>query len=253
MTTDQLWHTTNGAQSWSPVTLPEPMEALSGLAVSADGWLLAGGTTQANPGTFVLFRKRGARASWEKLDPNRAGYWGGAGQPYRHWFLGSLVIAGPSEALAAAFRGYEEGGVLLRTVDGGTTWKAVLTTRVDLYRVQLADDRHGWLTGSRGTLWRTTDAGATWHSSPSLEGVTASSLAFAPRGSVFGLAPLWKGKVLVTTTGQTWELAQVDLAYAMPSAAVVDPGWAYVLGANGRLAHYVNPSVKAPEPAPVSP
>ncbi|HEV3257436.1 MAG TPA: hypothetical protein VG013_11185 [Gemmataceae bacterium] len=49
----------------------------------------------------------------------------------------------------------------------------------------------------------------------------------------------------MTDTGHTWRAVEVPLACSMPSAVVVDPGCAYVLGADGRLAHYINPQVQS--------
>jgi photosystem II stability/assembly factor-like uncharacterized protein len=146
------------------------------------------------------------------------------------------------EALVALFRGHETGGgALLRTSDGGESWDKVLTSDGDLYRVAFADAQRGWATGSGGALW-TTDGGE-WKPGPDLGSAAVGCLAFAPGGSRLGLAPLWQGKALQTKDGLKWDQVSLDLGYSMPDAAVVDDGWAIVLGADGRLSRYVDPAV----------
>jgi serine/threonine-protein kinase len=241
--TRRLLQTDDGGQTWAPVPLPggESLSAVTGVAAGPDGAMLAGGTT--NDGELILFRRPAAGADWEKLDPVAAGYWGGEGAPYRQWFLGDVAFGGPAHALAVLFRGADEGGALLETTDGGTSWAVVFRGEEDFYRLHL-DGRRGWLSGSRGALWARTDDGTDWRPQDNPSGVTVSCLAFAPRGGPLGIAPLWNGQVLMTADGTSWREAAIELGYSMPSAAVVDAGWAYVLGSDGRVAHLVDPRVQ---------
>jgi photosystem II stability/assembly factor-like uncharacterized protein len=241
--TRRLIQTDDGGQTWAPVPLPESesLSAVTGVAAGPGGVMLAGGTSQ--DGELVLFRRPAAGAGWEKLDPVAAGYWGGADAPYRKWFLGDLAFSEPAHALAVLFGGADEGGALLETTDGGTSWTVAFREDRDFYRLHL-DGRRGWLSGGGGALWARADDGTGWQPQDNPSGVTVSCLAFAPRGGPFGIAPLWNGQVLMTTDGAGWKEAAIELGYSMPAAAVVDPGWAYVLGSDGRLAHYVDPRVK---------
>jgi serine/threonine protein kinase/photosystem II stability/assembly factor-like uncharacterized protein len=240
--TDQLRQTEDGGVTWAPVPLPgkERMQSVNGLVRDADGWALVAGSTAA--GELAMFSRRPGAAGWEKLDPAATGCWGGQGAPFRRWFPGRLALLGPQQAVLVLYKGYEDGGALLRTTDGGNTWTTLFTADQDLYDLHFTDGRHGWLAGFHGSLWRTEDGGNTWAAQPTPGGVTASCLAFAPRDGSLGVAPLWNGKVLLTT-GQGWQTTEVPLGYSMPSAAVVDAGCAYVLGSEGHLAHYNDPRV----------
>jgi serine/threonine protein kinase/photosystem II stability/assembly factor-like uncharacterized protein len=242
--TDQLRQTEDGGATWAAVPLPEKegMQSINGLVRDADGWALVAGSTAG--GELALFRRRPGAAKWEKLDPAATGCWGGQGAPFRRWFPGPLALLGSQQAVLVLYKGYEDGGALLRTTDGGNTWTTLFTADQDLYDVHFTDGRHGWLSGFHGSLWRTEDGGTTWAAQPSPGDITVSCLAFAPRDGSLGVAPLWSGKVLLTS-GQGWQTIEVPLGYSMPSAAVVDQGCAYVLGSDGRLAHYSDPRVLA--------
>lgn len=50
--------------------------------------------------------------------------------------------------------------------------------------------------------------------------------------------------MLRTDDGRTWQAVEAGLDYATPAAAVVDPGRAYVLGADGRVARYTDPRAR---------
>jgi photosystem II stability/assembly factor-like uncharacterized protein len=232
---ERLYQTGDGGGTWSEAALPEPTRILSGLA-AGDGWALAGGTTAG--GDLILFRQRG-QEGWHKLDPVKTGY--GAG-PFRRWFVGDLQITGPRVALLVLLAGYEDRGALLRSDDGGDTWKAVLTPETELYRISFADEQRGWLTGGGGSLWRTTDGGQSWAPQAVRAEVPLGRLAFAPGREVFGLAPLWRGQALQTTDGEHWRVVEVGPGYSLPDVAVVDRGCAYVLSADGRVARYLDKS-----------
>jgi len=60
----------------------------------------------------------------------------------------------------------EHRSYLLKTEDGGESWRRVLVAGADvdarLVRVRFADREHGWAFGEMGALYATTDGGETW-------------------------------------------------------------------------------------------
>jgi len=106
--TDQLQQTADGGKIWKAVALDgETMQSVTALTFHANGWGLAGGTTQE--GKLALFQRSNSASNWEKIEA------AGAFQPYADWFVAALNITGPTTALAVLLEGMDGGGVVLRT------------------------------------------------------------------------------------------------------------------------------------------
>jgi photosystem II stability/assembly factor-like uncharacterized protein len=239
----RLLHTRDGGMTWQPVSLPVEVRAITAVVSRPDGLTLAGGNAR-DDGAVNLFRQSPDRPGWEPLDAGRGGYWGAGGR-YRLWSVRKLAALGDGPVLAVLSGGTEQGGVLLRSDDRGNTWSVVFGPDRDLFDVHFLDESRGWLTGGDGSLWKTADGGARWEREALPEPIAPTCLAFDPQGGPFGIAPLWKGRVLVTADGKTWEAQEVRLGYSMPGAAVADAGRAYVLDSEGNVARYDDPRVAA--------
>jgi serine/threonine protein kinase len=234
---DRLYETTDGGQNWRPVDLPVPVRAVTAFAVSAGRDLAAAGVTM--DGALQICQAT-STGKWLALSgEGDRGYWGGAIQPYRTWTASALTFLGPQEVLVVLYSQEQSAGVVLKTKDGGRSWDKVFERPEYLLHLHFASAQRGWLTGFNGKFWQTEDGGTTWleQHNPEMDR-TAGCLAFAPGGSSFGIAPLFQGKLLLTRDGTKWEAHFVDLQGLMPSAAVVDPEWIYVLAVDGRIAHY---------------
>jgi photosystem II stability/assembly factor-like uncharacterized protein len=228
--TDRLRKTADGGETWADESLGGvTMRSVTALALHPDGWAVAGGTTA--DGKLALFRRDSAGGGWVELDP------AGGLEPYANWSVAALAVTGAKSGLAVLLDGAEGGGVVLLTADGSRSWQKSFPVAEDLYRLSV--DRHGrgWLSGFRGFLWHTTERGDNWtrQENPDADQATPTTLAFDPDGKL-GLAPLWKGKVLMKRGSEPWTVHAVPLGYALPHAVVVDPGCAYVLGADGAVA-----------------
>lgn len=97
-----------------------------------------------------------------------------------------------------------QGGVIVKTSDGGTSWHSLtLPSNAGLLGVSFVDPETGTAVGSSGTIMHTTDGGASWTIQPSgtsnlLFGVSFSD---AMTGTVVG-----SGGVILRTTnsGDSW-------------------------------------------------
>ena len=246
MSSDHLYHTDDGGNHWSSADLPADATVRS-LAFAPNGRAFAAGM-QGND--LVLFRRDGPDAPWKMLNHDPGGYWGDAPSPelFRRYIPGDIAVLNDKLVLLALFKGSSDEGSLLRSLDGGDHWQPLgwpgrTGLGGEMYSVAFGTEDGGWYAGSRGLLGSIEAHGQSWANRPNPAGASVSCFAFDPHRSGFGLAPVWKGKVLVTRDGMKWDVLQVPLDYATPAAAVVDPGWAFVLGSDGKIARYVDPRV----------
>ncbi|HEX8475813.1 MAG TPA: YCF48-related protein [Pyrinomonadaceae bacterium] len=109
---------------------------------------------------------------------------------------------------------------LLKTNDGGSTWRRVEATGTDvdvrLVRLVFADREHGWVFGEAGALYATDDGGATWQRRrvPTRHLLLGGAFLDAQMGWLVGA-----GATILHTVdnGATWREGRVE----MPEAANV--------------------------------
>ncbi len=135
-----ILYSSNEGESWARVgtVTPAGVNALwfttpsRGLAACADG---------------QVYATENAGRTWI---PRAAS---GGGEPLRAIFL--------ADADAGWVVG--DGGAILRTMDGGATWKEIrLGGAVSIRRVWFTDRQRGWIVGERGLLMKSWDGGETW-------------------------------------------------------------------------------------------
>lgn len=235
--TDKLQHTSDGGATWNEVALPGvKMRAVTAFAFHPKGWALMGGATDA--GMLALFHRPEGQEKWERLAL------AGDLKAHEKWSLSALTF-NEAVGLAVLFDPESGGGVVLRKLPGDAAWKQCLTSDDDLYRVHLSTRGAVWLTGLGGALWHSADGGANFeaHANPDADHATPACIAFDPTGRL-GLAPLWKGKLLVKIDSEPWTVQETQLGYSLADAVVVNAGCAVVLGADGRMARFLDGQVK---------
>lgn len=113
---------------------------------------------------------------------------------------------------------------LLKTADGGATWKRVDVLSgpdvdIVLARVRFADARHGWVFGEMGALFVTEDGGASWARQrvPTRHLLLGATFFDAQKGWLVGA-----GSTLLQTAdgGASWKAGEVTgLAQQIPAQA----------------------------------
>jgi photosystem II stability/assembly factor-like uncharacterized protein len=130
-------------------------------------------------------------------------------------------------------------GRVLRTTDGGKTWKIIFSKdSTAVNGIQFIDAKRGWITGGP-SIWTTDDAGDSWKAQVNPEDNDLVLLKFAPK-STFGVAPVYRyPKLVYTRDGKQWRSVELDLkTFVYKDSCAVDSGCAYVLCEDGRIIRF---------------
>lgn len=137
----------------------------------------------------------------------------------------------------------EQRSYLLKTEDGGATWRRVELLKSDvnvrLVRVVFADAEHGWSFGEEGALFATADGGRTWARQrvPTRNLLLGASFRDARRGWLVGAG----GTFLHTTDGgETWLAGSVAGPTARPAPRInavsfIDERRGWAVGSGGAV------------------
>ena len=226
------------------------------------GWAV-GDPSNANTGTAIVYRTTNAGRRWTRVrlglvaDLNAVSFantkvgWAVADGAVLHTVDGGLhwsvrrvrTIGRWTEVQALGTRRAWLGGAygtVLRTVNGGATWKRLHTGLGELEAIQFASSNDGWAAGG-GEIVHTTDGGAHWTSQLSTgNGAEITGLSFADSrhgwATTFGFLPALSPAVYHTTDGGAHWTQQT----AAPSARwlwafALTPSDAVIGGLGGRL------------------
>jgi len=133
----------------------------------------------------------------------------------------------------------DQAPMIARTEDEGKTWRKVMTDddkRDGVRAIAMGSERVGWATGF-GNFWRTTDAGKTWQSQPTVGSdhcdFSNDIYAFDEKTAV--CVGGWNGLLRTTDGGESWRaihLSTVSRIFTWRIAGC-GPDTAIVVGANG--------------------
>ena len=142
------------------------------------------------------------------------------------------------------------GATLIRTEDGGATWRAVEYEHSDiankLFRVKTLPNGEAWAVGEFGALLRTTDYGATWtqmrkawptpDSSRDPQDMLLDDIYAADPNNIIVVGEY--GKTMRSTDGgKTWEDIQSSSSSSLESIEFRDPKNGVIVGLDGVLLH----------------
>lgn len=126
-------------------------------------------------------------------------------------------------------------GTLYATSDGGVCWRKIFTHK-GLTNIHFTDPQNGWLAGLGGVIYRTGDAGRSWHRQDSGTDLNLIKLSFIDplHGWALGTKsvggyPLRRKSSLIRTQdgGRTWETLTTEETVSLTSFSFVSgsEGW----------------------------
>lgn len=241
---DLLYITYDGGQTWSKVSLPEPMKQEEGVSIN---------------GIFALDHKRIFLATGEP-DPEEQE--GKGGNPYERAVARAMFFKDPFYRINVQSSGGVKGinGALYYTEDGGETWEVLkASSEESYYQVYFLDDKKGWLlafphfatTGEYHRIYYTTDGGETWKRAsipetiPGIQVFAISWLSMLDENVGFAVAGgqsmTYKSVILHTTDGgKTWENNPFTgtANYPLLHSAFVGKRHGWAVGMNLSVAKY---------------
>jgi photosystem II stability/assembly factor-like uncharacterized protein len=138
----RIFRTTDGGATLKTQARHNVMFRDITFADARHGWAV--GKPAGRNGTGIVFRTTDGGRTWTRV---RLGVVGS---------VKAVSFAGPRVGFAVCARS------VLRTVDGGRHWKVAITAKRLLSDVQALSTRRVWACGDKGTLLRSTNGGLTW-------------------------------------------------------------------------------------------
>jgi photosystem II stability/assembly factor-like uncharacterized protein len=224
-----IMHTADGGQTWNSISMAAHANLLIDTYFTDDthGWVVGGqgGTTYARLKPVVLFTADGGQ-TWEDRLQNSGinfprGEWGWKIQ-FLNPQLGFVSLENDSAA------------AILKTVDGGQTWKRIEVTdpqkNVELEGIGFINEMVGWVGGwghgfpsnPLGTTSGTTDGGATWSDANNV-GRFINRFRFTGSQPIVGYAS--GGTVYQCVATEAADPAPLSLAARRAAEAPVPTAW----------------------------
>jgi photosystem II stability/assembly factor-like uncharacterized protein len=228
--------TTDGGATWRRVRTNQHRQVANDLFFldAHRGWICG---AQHHKGYLLVTADGGA--TWRKIVPTAAG-----ARLYdfkQIWFADARRGWAAAEKIITSRRGTTILPTLLRTIDGGRTWREVKSRgggRIDATHLEFRGSRLGWAVGRTG-VWRTVDGGATWRLSRLWQHWMSGPVRFSDRLHGWVLASGSGGPMDAFSEqlfytgdgGQTWQPVALPGA-AWSSLAIAEAGSAWVIGGN---------------------
>ncbi len=187
-----VYHTSDGGANWTQQTAAPPSSW--GFALTPSDAVV--GRAYGRPSLSVTTN---GGATWQSSIRAADGYFG--------------TLHGLQFVNAATGWATGDGGEILATANGGTTWTAQSsTTPESLNHVHFIDAQDGWAVGDQGVIVHTTDGGATWAGQTSGTGYDLTGVVFTDAqtgwatGQSFTEYGDYSSGVILHTTdgGQDW-------------------------------------------------
>jgi photosystem II stability/assembly factor-like uncharacterized protein len=127
-----------------------------------------------------------------------------------------------------------QGGIILRTTDGGATWTPhPQGSTQTLYAIDAVDASTAWAVGEAGTILKTTDGGATW--TPQASGTGAALNGISAVSTTTAWAVGAGGVILKSEDGSTWTPQNSRVTAALYGISAIDAYNCWAVGEGGTI------------------
>ena len=151
-------------------------------------------------------------------------------EPFWHWQAGGVSICDFFFTTSAEGFAIGEPNTMLRTNDGGSSWRAwPFDSPYWMRAIHFSSPEAGWVAGDGGTIMRTTDGGITWQAQDS--GTEEDLKVIKFWDDKIGWAGGWKTLLRTTDGGVSWSTSTVaPEIMRIVDLAFVDPQEGYLVG-----------------------
>jgi len=125
--------------------------------------------------------------------------------------------------------------LVMRTDDGGETWaRIIVSSKFELFHLDLVSSSRGWIVGDNGLILMTQDGGLNWSAQNSKTVRTLYNVDF--RDALEGYAVGEKGTILRTENGgATWQTVKTNFPNTFMRVDFADDKNGWVIGYNGTI------------------
>lgn len=189
-----ILRTTDAGQSWHTLTR-DSLGAMQFLFSKIDFVNIDSGVVASGYGN-ELFRTLDGGTTWQPISPDTQSNYTLSDLYFYNGGLGFLTTVGLANSPIKA--------KIYRTTDFGLTWQVVKewNDQSSFYKIHFTDAQNGFVGGSNGRLFRTTDGGTTWTETVANPGNNITALWATSLTDVYSnvLGPVYK----TTNAGTTW-------------------------------------------------
>lgn len=244
-----ILYTQDGGARWSTAAAPVRADLHAVWMAGRRGWAVGGGGTvlvTRNGGVSWRERRAGksalrfvrADAAGRVWTGGRAGLFSSADRG-RTWLRLAADDATQVQGLSFASErlgfAVTSGGAVLKTRNGGDSWRTTHQAGVALHAVEFASRTHGWIGGDSGRVLATRDGGLTWRPQVTERNEQIRALHFMDDST--GWAADAGGGVLSTRDGgRSWHTDTVLAGFSPRGLQMQRPGTGWMVGDGGRMA-----------------